>query len=39
MCIRDRDYPGWRGVDYVVLIKIEGQWMIASKTWTGFLTD
>ena len=35
----DLDYPGWRGVDYVVLIKAEGQWRIASKTWTGFLTD
>ena len=34
----DLDYPGWRGVDYVVLIKVEGEWMIASKTWTGYLT-
>lgn len=34
----DLDYPGWRGVDYVVLIKVQGEWMIASKTWTGYLT-
>ena len=32
------DYPGWRGVDYVVLLKTDGKWMIASKTWTGVLT-
>ena len=29
------DYPGWIGVDYVVLLKTDGKWMIASKTWTG----
>lgn len=29
------DYPGWEGVDYFVLLKKEGKWMIASKTWTG----
>ena len=32
------DYPGWRGVDYVVLLKTEGHWMIISKSWTGSLT-
>lgn len=32
------DYPGWRGVDYVVLLKNEGKWMIISKAWTGVLT-
>lgn len=31
------DYPGWDGVDYVVLMKIDGTWRIASKTWTGKL--
>lgn len=31
------DYPGWRGVDYVVLLKAEGKWMIMSKSWTGVL--
>ena len=35
----DLDYPGWRGVDYVVLIKVGGHWRIASKTWTGYLTQ
>lgn len=34
----DLDYPGWRGVDYVVLLKTDGKWMIISKTWTGTLT-
>ncbi|MEG2802655.1 nuclear transport factor 2 family protein [Stenotrophomonas sp.] len=29
------DYPGWKGVDYVVLYKTGGRWMIMSKTWTG----
>lgn len=32
------DYPGWKGVDYVVLLKTDGKWMIASKTWTGHPT-
>lgn len=32
------DYPGWRGVDYVVLLKNDGKWMMISKTWTGTLT-
>lgn len=29
------DYPGWDGVDYLVLLKTDGQWKIASKSWTG----
>jgi len=29
------DYPGWDGVDYVVLLKTDGQWNIMSKSWTG----
>ena len=33
------DYPGWRGVDYVVLLKADGKWNMASKTWTGVLTS
>lgn len=32
------DYPGWKGVDYVVLLKTDGKWMIISKAWTGSLT-
>ncbi|MDR7069269.1 ketosteroid isomerase-like protein [Pseudoxanthomonas japonensis] len=33
------DYPGWRGVDYIVLLKTDGQWQMISKTWTGVLTS
>ena len=33
------DYPGWRGVHYVVLLKADGKWMIMSKSWTGTLTQ
>ena len=29
------DYPGWDGVDYLALLKIDGQWMIVSKSWGG----
>lgn len=29
------DYPGWKGVDYVILFKADGKWMIMSKSWTG----
>lgn len=32
------DYPGWQGVDYFVLLKTDGKWMIASKTCTGKAT-
>lgn len=33
------DYPGWRGVDYIVLLKTDGKWQMISKTWTGVLTS
>jgi hypothetical protein len=29
------DYPTWDGVDYISLSKIEGQWLIVSKVWSG----
>lgn len=29
------DYPGWDGLDYLALSKIDGQWMIVSKSWSG----
>lgn len=29
------DYPRWDGVDYLGLAKIEGKWMIISKSWSG----
>lgn len=29
------DYPGWDGVDYLALLKIDGKWMIVSKSWGG----
>lgn len=29
------DYPGWNGLDYLTLSKIEGHWMIVSKSWSG----
>lgn len=29
------DYPGWDGQDYLALSKIDGQWMIVSKSWSG----
>jgi hypothetical protein len=29
------DYPGWYGIDYLSLAKIDGQWIIISKTWHG----
>ncbi len=29
------DYPTWAGVDYIALAKIEGKWMIVSKSWSG----
>jgi Putative lumazine-binding len=27
------DYPTWKGVDYMALSKIDGQWKIISKSW------
>jgi putative lumazine-binding protein len=29
------DYPMWTGLDYLALSKIEGRWMIVSKSWSG----
>lgn len=29
------DYPTWKGLDYLSLTKINGQWMIVSKSWSG----
>ena len=29
------DYPGWAGVDYLALSKIDGKWMVVSKSWSG----
>ncbi|WP_064749469.1 nuclear transport factor 2 family protein [Lysobacter antibioticus] len=29
------DYPAWDGVDYLALSKIDGKWMIVSKSWSG----
>ncbi|MCQ4166118.1 nuclear transport factor 2 family protein [Tahibacter harae] len=29
------DYPAWTGVDYLALAKIDGKWMIVSKSWSG----
>lgn len=29
------DYPSWKGVDYLALSKIDGKWMIVSKTWSA----
>jgi hypothetical protein len=29
------DYPEWDGIDYIALSKIEGEWIIISKAWSG----
>lgn len=29
------DYPAWKGLDYLALSKIDGKWMIVSKSWSG----
>ncbi len=29
------DYPQWKGVDYLALLKIDGKWMVVSKSWSG----
>lgn len=29
------DYPLWKGLDYFALSKIDGKWMIVSKSWSG----
>jgi hypothetical protein len=31
------DYPRWDGTDYLALAKIEGQWLIVSKSYSGKL--
>lgn len=31
------DYPGWLGVDYLALVKVNGQWRVMSKSWSGKL--
>jgi hypothetical protein len=29
------DYPSWKGLDYLALSKIDGKWMVVSKSWSG----
>ena len=29
------DYPAWKGIDYLALSKIDGKWMVVSKSWSG----
>ena len=29
------DYPLWLGVDYLAMTKINGQWRVVSKSWSG----
>lgn len=29
------DYPGWDGLDYLMLSKINGKWMVVTKSWSG----
>lgn len=29
------DYPQWLGVDYLAMTKVNGQWRIVSKSWSG----
>lgn len=29
------NYPAWDGLDYLALSKIDGRWMIVSKSWSG----
>jgi len=29
------DYPQWLGVDYLALTKVDGQWRVVSKSWSG----
>jgi hypothetical protein len=31
------DYPNWKGVDYLALFKIDGEWKIATKSWGGYV--
>jgi len=32
------DYPRWKGLDYLALSRIDGTWMIVSKSWSGQVT-
>lgn len=32
------DYPQWKGLDYLALSKIDGKWMIISKSWSARTT-
>ena len=29
------NYPNWDGIDYITLSKIDGKWIIISKSWSG----
>ena len=29
------DYPTWKGIDYMALSKIDGEWKIISKSWNA----
>lgn len=29
------DYPRWKGQDYLALSRIDGNWMVVSKSWSG----
>lgn len=29
------DYPQWLGVDYLAMTKVDGQWRVVSKSWSG----
>jgi hypothetical protein len=31
------DYPQWLGVDYLAMTKINGEWRVVSKSWSGTL--
>lgn len=33
------DYPLWQGVDYLAMTKIDGQWRVVSKSWSGTRKD
>lgn len=33
------DYPQWLGVDYLAMTKINGQWRVVSKSWSGTRKD
>lgn len=31
------DYPQWLGIDYLAMTKIDGEWRVISKSWSGTL--